>query len=193
MSKRPLRLDSPDWMPLDVLHPLICEKTGDRRLADRDLTDAMAKGRVRSMRRRTSPPEREQLLPSFWADDYQLDSSGPDIAAWSGELAPPELDRAMRLELVPLRGGMTLRGYVFYAWKPDCERIFGLGVAVEDTREPCRKARKIRASGDNQVAGTTRRNRAALLAKGTVYCTGKPYDTDHGTAGMAQKKVQKRT
>jgi hypothetical protein len=149
MSKRRLPLDSPDWTPFDVLHPLVCAQTGDRRFADRDLTDAMANGRVRSMRRRVSPradePERELLPRSFWAD-YQLNS---DAGAGGGEPpllvverarcsqpsglrepVPPRLNRMM----LGLRG-VPLRGYVFYAWKPDCKKIFGLGVALEDTRE----------------------------------------------------------
>ena len=149
MRKRRLSLDSPNWTPLDELHPLVCAQTGDRRFADRDLTDAMATDRVRSMRRRVSPradePERELLLPSFWAD-YQLNS---DTGAgdgeqrllvverarcpqppWLREGVPPGLNRTM----LGLRG-VPLRGYVFYAWKPDCKKIFGLGVALEDTRE----------------------------------------------------------
>ena len=149
MRKRRLPLDSPNWTPLDELHPLVCAQTGDRRFADRDLTDAMATDRVRSMRRRVSPradePERELLLPSFWAD-YQLNS---DTGAgdgeqqllvverarcpqppWLREGVPPGLNRTM----LGLRG-VPLRGYVFYAWKPDCKKIFGLGVALEDTRE----------------------------------------------------------
>ena len=150
MRKRRLPLvDSPNWTPLDDLHPLVCAQTGDRRFADRDLTDAMATDRVRSMRRRVSPradePERELLLPSFWAD-YQLNS---DTGAgdgeqrllvverarcpqppWLREGVPPGLNRTM----LGLRG-VPLRGYVFYAWKPDCKKIFGLGVALEDTRE----------------------------------------------------------
>jgi hypothetical protein len=141
-----LPLDSPDWTPFDVLHPLICAQTGNRRFADRDLTDAMASGRVRSMRRRVSPradePERELLLPSFWAD-YEINSSWSDILAqdgeqwllvvernprpppWRLEPVPPEWDRAM--------GPLPLRGYVFYAWEPDCK--FGLRFALEDTKE----------------------------------------------------------
>ena len=149
MRKRRLPLDSPNWTPLDELHPLVCAQTGDRRFADRDLTDAMATDRVRSMRRRVSPradePERELLLPSFWAD-YQLNS---DTGAgdgeqrllvverarcpqppWLREGVPPGLNRTM----LGLRG-VPLRGSVFYAWKPDCKKIFGLGVALEDTRE----------------------------------------------------------
>jgi len=72
MSERHFSLDSPNWTPLGNLHPLVCEQTGDRRFADRVLTDAMANGRVRSMRQRVSPradePERELLPRSFWAD-----------------------------------------------------------------------------------------------------------------------------
>ena len=40
----------------------------------------------------------------------------------------------MNRTMLGLRG-VPLRGYVFYAWKPDCKKIFGLGVALEDTRE----------------------------------------------------------
>ena len=165
MSKRHFPLDSPNWTPLGNLHPLVCAQTGDRRFADRDLTDAMANGRVRSMRRRISPradePERELLPPSFWAD-YELDSSWSNIAAcdgeqrllvvernppppppWHLEPVPPELDR-MTGPLV-----MPLRGYVFYAWKPDCKKIFGLRFALEDTREPVHE--KLEKSGRPQT------------------------------------------
>jgi hypothetical protein len=164
MSKRRLPLGSPDWTPFDVLHPLVCAQTGDRRFADRDLTDAMANGRVRSMRRRISPradePERELLPPSFWAD-YELDSFWSNIAACDGEqrllvvernpppppwpLEPvlPELDRMMGPLVTPLRG------YKFYAWKPDCKKIFGLGVALEDTRESVHE--KLAKSGRPQT------------------------------------------
>src|SRR5262245_47014912 len=54
-----------------------------------------------------------------------------------------------------------------------------------------RKASKTRASPDYSLARTARGNEASLLAKGTVYCTGQPYDTYHGLAAMAQKKIQK--
>src|SRR5262249_5022064 len=124
MSKRRLPLDSLDWTPFDVLHPLVGAKPGDRRFADEDLTDAMANGRVRSMRRRASPradePERELLPRSFWAD-YQLNS---DAGAGGGEPpllvverarcpqpperrapVPPRFNRMMLgLRGVPLRG-----------------------------------------------------------------------------------------
>src|SRR5262245_29784933 len=102
MSKHRLPLHSPDWTPLVVLHPLVCAQTGDRRFADRDLTDAMANGRVRSMRRRISPPadkpERELLPASFWAD-YKLDSSWP-VKKRDDKKRLLVLERALRLEPV---------------------------------------------------------------------------------------------
>ena len=40
MSKHRLPLDSPNWTPVTE-DRLVCERTGDRRLAAQDLTDAM--------------------------------------------------------------------------------------------------------------------------------------------------------
>ena len=153
MSKRRLPLDSLDWTPFDVLHPLVRAQTGDRRFADEDLTDAMANGRVRSMRRRASPradePERKLLPRSFWAD-YQLNS---DAGAGGGEPpllvverarcpqppglrepVPPRLNRMM----LGLRG-VPLRGYVFYAWKPDWKKIWGADAASTEARPPAQQ------------------------------------------------------
>ena len=75
MSKHRLPLESPNWTPLTEVHRFVCEQTGDRRLAAQDLTDAMANGRVRSMRRQVDrlhddEPERELLPSSFWATEY---------------------------------------------------------------------------------------------------------------------------
>ena len=98
MNKRSLPLDSPNWTPLTEVHRFVCEQTGDRRFADRDLIDAIVNGRVRSMRRRISPradePERELLLPSFWAN-HKLDSSWP-VKARDGEKRLLVLQRAPR-------------------------------------------------------------------------------------------------
>ena len=95
MSKRRLPLDSPNWTPLTEVHRFVCEQTGDRRLAAQDLTDAMANGRVRSMRRKWSPiydePERELLPASFWAREYLLD----------GSMAELQLRRRVRRPLCP--------------------------------------------------------------------------------------------
>jgi hypothetical protein len=145
MSKRHFSLDSPNWTPLGNLHPLVCEQTGDRRFADRVLTDAMANGRVRSMRQRVSPradePERELLPRSFWAE-YQLNS---DFGADDGEQRLLVVERAscpqpskpsprgLNRMMLGLRG-VPLLGYVFYAWKPDWKKIWGSDAASTDAR-----------------------------------------------------------
>jgi len=148
MSNRRMPLDSPNWTPFDVLHPLVCEQTGDRRFADRALTDAMANGRVRSMRRRFSPgtdePEGELLQPSFWAD-YQLNSDfgaddEPRLLVVKRASRPQPSQRTPRGQnrlMLGLRG-VPLDGYVFYAWKPDYESIFG--DRAESTKKPPRSA-----------------------------------------------------
>jgi len=114
-------------------------------LADRDLTDALANDRVRSKRRRVSPgtdePEGELLQPSFWAY-YQLNSDfGADdeervlvVERASCPQPSKRTPRGLHRLMLGLRG-VPLRGYVFYAWKPDCKKIFGLRVALEDTKE----------------------------------------------------------
>jgi hypothetical protein len=149
MSKRRLLLDSQDWTPLTEVHRFVSEQTGDSRFADRDLTDRMANGQVRSMRRRVAPradePEREVLLPSFWAD-YKLDSCWSDGLVVVGRKPPP----LPPWHLTPLEPASpssaqldynlrVLRGDVFYAWKPDCKKFFGLGVALEGTKESARE------------------------------------------------------
>jgi hypothetical protein len=120
MSKRRLPLDSPNWRPLTEVHRFVCEQTGDRRLANRDLTNAMADGRVRSMARwlepplRANEPERELLPPTFWAKEWQL--------------------HCQLLDFLP-EPFVPLKGRVLYVWKPDCKKIFGLGVALQDAKE----------------------------------------------------------
>jgi hypothetical protein len=118
MRNRRLPLDSPNWTPLTEVHRFVCEQTGDRRLANRDLTNAMADGRLRSMARwlepplRANEPERELLPPSFWAKEWQLHCLS--------EFLPEPF--------------MPLKGRVLYVWKPDCKKILGLSVALQDTK-----------------------------------------------------------
>jgi hypothetical protein len=148
MNKPRLLPDGPNWTPLNILHPLVCEQTGDRHLADLALTGAMANGRVQSMRRRVSPradePEGELLQPSFWAY-YQLNSdSGADdeerllvVERASCPQPSKRTPRGQNRLMLGLRG-VPLDGYVFYAWKPDYESIFG--DRAESTKKPPRSA-----------------------------------------------------
>jgi hypothetical protein len=196
-------LDSPNWTPLTEVHRFVCEQTGDRRLAARDLTDAMANDRVRSMRRQVErfyddEPERELLPPSFWATEYRLEGWFDELLGRRTQGSP----RAAAATSQHTRAGAVevwtastdFARLCVLRLETGLQKIFWSACPAGGHKGvSARKARKIRASPDYAVARTARGNRAALLAKGPIYCTGKPYDTDHGIAGMAQKKVQKRT
>jgi len=127
MSKRPrkLRLDDLRWLPLDQAHERRRQQTGDRHLAARDLTDALADGRLRCMARRIGEgtgPDRELVPPAFWAD-WRLDS-------WADAL------------LVRLRGrGLVRRhrGSAFFIWETDLKKIFG---AERDAASPTAREQK---------------------------------------------------
>ena len=173
MSKRPLPLDSPNWTPLTEVHRFVCGQTGDRRLADQDLTDAMANGRVRSMRRQVErlhddEPDRELLPPSFWATvPIKLLP-----VRWS--LVVERATAAAAIAYSPQAGAAGLwtaastafAHYVFYAWKPDWKKILVCVPRWRTQGMSARKARKTRASSDHPEARTARGNRASLLAKG---------------------------
>jgi hypothetical protein len=137
MSKHRLPLDSLKWTPLIEVHRFVCEQTGDRRLAAQDLTDAMANGRVRSMRRRVrrvyDEPERELLQASFWATEYLLDGSMAELQLTRRGRRPPHNPVVPGPNFEPNR--LSSSGYVFYASKSDCKNIFGLRVALQDTKE----------------------------------------------------------
>ena len=123
-SSAALPLDDPRWLPLANVHGALCPSTGHPELAARDLTGGMAKpDGVRSMRRRFARlpdkvdpddyPERERLRWAFW-NEHEL--------YWSGS--------ERRLMIVPRpRGGQIVtadaaRGYAFFAWRPDLERLW---------------------------------------------------------------------
>jgi hypothetical protein len=118
-----LPFDSPNWGPLVEAHANLTKRVGNRQLAARDLTKAMAREQLPSMRRQITmsltllanelgPPAPECILLSgmFWRD-HKLES-------WSD-----------RLFIVPSprRGGTVNdvgRGFVFYYWKPAYSEIW---------------------------------------------------------------------
>jgi hypothetical protein len=121
---RELPLDSPNWITLADAHRWRLQQVGNRLLADRDLTDAMASGQIASMRRRGVPgkgPDRELLSKSHWFR-YRVDT-------WSdGAFVTPRLRLGALVQFV--------RGYVFYAWKPDVERAWPLREATIESASP---------------------------------------------------------
>jgi hypothetical protein len=107
-----LALDDPRWWPLTDVHAELTRRTGSRSLAADDLTDAMRRkpDPVRYMRRRLRPgtdSDRELGLPAFW-DTYRIDS-------WSDALLI-----VPRVQAGPVVA--SLRGWVFYVWRPDFEQ-----------------------------------------------------------------------
>ena len=146
MSKRRLPLDSPNWTPLTEVYGFVCKRTGDRRLAAQDLTDAMANDRVRSMRRNldhifSGEPERELLPASFWATEYRLDGSIAELQfrrRGRRPLVPPRHNPvvpAPNFEPIPLSSS----GNVFYAWKPDWKKIWAVDAASTEARPPAQE------------------------------------------------------
>jgi hypothetical protein len=112
VTRRPrkLPLDDPRWIPIAAAHRYRRQQTGDRELAARDVTEAMADGRLPCMRRRigTNPgPDRELVPRDFW-NVWELQS-------WSDAL------------LVARRGPggvRRLRGYAFFVWEPRLKEIW---------------------------------------------------------------------
>jgi hypothetical protein len=127
-DKRPRRkpreelpLDSPNWIPITEAHQLLCSRTGNRRLAATDLTDAMAKG-APSMRRcfgheivrkadgsyvrRLIGPERELLPAEHWAE-YEVQS-------WSDST------------FVTKRGPKPwmVKDFTYFVWRPALAEIW---------------------------------------------------------------------
>jgi len=116
-KEKALPLDSPDWMPLEDVHRLRCQLTGDPGLAAQDVTNVLAR-RVRSMRRwrvggfeRSSKPDRTRLPFTFWAE-HELH--------WSDGLSV--IRRPHFADI--LSDIIILQGFVGYAWKPDLADIW---------------------------------------------------------------------
>jgi len=115
-----LPLDDARWLPMTDAHGELTRRTGDRSLSARDLTDGLMVGRVRCMRRRLRPGSeraRELVSHAFWAL-HRLDS-------WSDALLV-----VPRVQAGPLVA--SVRGFVFYVWKPDFEKLWPTAVTPSE-------------------------------------------------------------
>jgi hypothetical protein len=125
MSKQ-LPLEDPRWVPLEVPHRLLTQRTGDRDLAAHDLTTLLAT-QVRSMRRyfgRDRDPRRpnleRELLPfSFW-DEHKLSS-------WRDGLCIRHVQSSQAMPAVGL-----------YAWEPDLQKFLPAAKTDDSMRPPSR-------------------------------------------------------
>jgi hypothetical protein len=115
------RSDSPNWIPIVNAHQSLCGLTGNRQLAAKDLTNALADRDVPSMRRCFSPawwrsppvgavllePDGELLPAAYWTEH--------EVQSWSSDAT-----------FVASRGnrGTEIMGYAYFVWKPALAKIW---------------------------------------------------------------------
>jgi hypothetical protein len=119
-------LESPNWIPIVNAHQSLCGVTGNRQLAAKDLTNALADRDVPSMRRcflpeRRSPPvgavllapDGELLPAAYWTEHEVVQSSLSDATIVAR--------RSMPLEIA---------GYAYFVWKPALAKIWPAAFAL---------------------------------------------------------------
>ena len=124
------RSDDPNWIPIVNAHQSLCGLTGNRQLAAKDLTNALADRDVPSMRRcflpeRRSPPvgavllepDGELLPAAYWTEHQVVQSALSDATIVAERSTMP----------------LEIAGYAYFVWKPALAKIwpaaFGLAAA----------------------------------------------------------------
>jgi hypothetical protein len=135
LSTCQLPLDSPKWQPLELAHRELIYYVGNKYLADRDLTELLHAGKVRSMRRRLilrnpeigpPAPDRELVMEEFW-HKWVLESWSDGLLIMARHQRPPKGGPVLARRIV---------GFVFYVWWPDFEKavsVPGRLVEMEET------------------------------------------------------------
>jgi hypothetical protein len=125
MTRRRLPLDSPNWLILESAHRQLWEQPnwGDGGLAIRDLEDALANEKVRSMMRSHSTGERKIAGRTFWSKHVFLNS-------WNDGLKV--VPRAQQND----PHAQPLRDRSFYAWGPDFKEFFHLDASRREPPPP---------------------------------------------------------
>ena len=123
--RKALPLDSPNWMTIAEAHRLLCNLTGSRDLAAKDLTDAMADEdedrRLPAMRRCFAygirqkadgsndrvflGPERELLPREYWTEH--------ELQSWSNATFVTQRSN----------NPASIKGYAYYVWKPALAKL----------------------------------------------------------------------
>jgi hypothetical protein len=129
MGKLPL--NDPRWLAMKAAIDLREQQTADVGLALRDIEQAMASGKLRSMRRDLAGGEAELVAAVFWETHFvgyltplsviicrQTDSDRYKTDEY-GNLAAERLD-----------------GWAFYIWKPDLEKYWLTTKLEEELDEP---------------------------------------------------------
>ena len=129
---RRFKLDSPNWIPIVNAHQSLCGLTGNRQLAAKDLTDALADRDVPSMRRcfsgwRSPPvgavllgPDGELLPAAYWTKH--------EVQSWSSDATFV----ASSAPFDPSRGNLfnEITGYAYFVWKPALAKIWPAAFAL---------------------------------------------------------------
>lgn len=120
----------PRWMPIEVAHKRLMERTGNADLAALDLTNALAQGRLRCLARSINTGESKPVDPTMWSQIELL--SGVNVrVVWRDN---PEFPHIVK----------PFRGVVFYVWGPDVDELLA-GKAPEESRSRKTRAKKARA------------------------------------------------
>ena len=128
----PLPLDDPRWCPmLEAIDLRRQQQNIDLPDAVTQLELAMARGKLRSMRRNVSTDEREQLNDLFWNDHridvlgdfgfvfiYRLSSDQAEARRWGNNSG--EFRQWGVYDHYPHQ---RLEGHVYYVWTPDFEKL----------------------------------------------------------------------
>jgi hypothetical protein len=118
-ARKPLPLDNPRWLPVEEIHKLLMQRTGDGRLAASDLNKKC--GAVRCMCRRRMLPRKSRPVPA--AGDVATSNIGDRELVAPAHWANHEFKFTMSGHLVLWRKGEKgawLHGeFVFYLWKAD--------------------------------------------------------------------------
>jgi hypothetical protein len=133
MGKLPL--NDPCWCAMRVAIDLRERQTGASRLAILDLQQAMAGGKLRSMRRNLTSGEGELLSASFWKT-YSIGylSLSSVTICRSADIDRHKIDEYGNLV------AERIDGWAWYVWKPDFETIWSppaasVPVDQRDTRD----------------------------------------------------------
>ncbi|MBR0719397.1 hypothetical protein [Bradyrhizobium liaoningense] len=122
-------LDDPLWRPVDEEHKLLSQRLGNRQLAHVDLNQALAEGRVRTMRRQIKGGEPEPMLPDFWAHrDLVIHANGSFTRIHGG---PPDPG-----------------SFVYFLWHPDVEKVWPALRQVDNEVTPVRAKPGTKPRGD---------------------------------------------
>jgi hypothetical protein len=123
---RRFRPDSPNWIPIVNALQSLCDLTGNRQLAAKDLTNALADRDVPSMRRcfsgsRSPPvgaellePDGELLPAAYWTEHQVVQSPLSDATI------------VARRSTMPLE----IAGYAYFVWKPALAKIWPAAFAL---------------------------------------------------------------